>query len=313
MADKMLDRISKILNQAERAEEGSPEREAFMEKALALSQAYSIDLAVARAHQANKEKVEEPTKRRFNIGSYHTERVFPGSGSNPDWVTGDRLTNNTKWLVDLFDEIAKANDLRQTFSGNGIYVHCHGFPSDMEVAEKLFAVLSVQMLADADAAIKRGEHKNLAEPRYKEKSVPNPDYDPDDETWFDGYAKEWVNPKTRTELVIVTKVDGREFRANFYEGFIGRVRSRLWEAKRAAQKAAGVVDEDHGTGLVLRDKKALVDDLYKKETKFVRATYSGATTSSRIDAGVDEGQRAGARANMGITPDVEHNRKIEVT
>lgn len=40
---KIVERLSKILNRAERAEEGSPEHEAFMARAIQLSQAYSID------------------------------------------------------------------------------------------------------------------------------------------------------------------------------------------------------------------------------------------------------------------------------
>lgn len=57
---KMVDRVSKILNQAERAEEGSPEREAFMARAVQLAEAHSIDLDDARAHHARKERVVEP-------------------------------------------------------------------------------------------------------------------------------------------------------------------------------------------------------------------------------------------------------------
>lgn len=57
---KMVDRVSKILYQAERAEEGSPEREAFMARAMQLAEAHSIDLDDARAHHARKEKVAGP-------------------------------------------------------------------------------------------------------------------------------------------------------------------------------------------------------------------------------------------------------------
>jgi hypothetical protein len=313
MADKMLDRISKLLNQAERAEEGSPERDAFMEKAMALAQATSIDLAVARAHQANKEKVEFPEKRRYKIGAYHNERVYH-HGDNEEFATGDRLTIHSKWLTELFNVIAESNDLRQTFGHNGVYVYCHGFPSDMEVTERLYSVLSVQMMHDADAAIKRGEHKNLREPRWVNRNVPNPDYDPTQETYRDNWGgPEWINPKTRVEQVMVTAIDGRVFRANFYQGFIQRVRSRLWEAKQAAERAAGVTsDASTESGIAVRDKKQEVDALYKEETKFVRGTYSGAEVKQDTSAGRDHGREAGARANMGITPDVEFHRKIEV-
>jgi citrate lyase beta subunit len=38
-SESMVTKVSKLLNQAERSPEGSPEREAFMERALQLSQA----------------------------------------------------------------------------------------------------------------------------------------------------------------------------------------------------------------------------------------------------------------------------------
>jgi hypothetical protein len=322
MADKMLDRLSKILNQAERAEEGSPEREAFMEKAMALASAHSIDLSIARAHQAKKERTEEPESRRFKIGSYYHERVItydePVNGQE-DYVFGDRLTQHSSWLVTLFATICETQDLKCTFSTNGIYVWAHGFPSDMDVAEKLYAILSVQMMRDADAAIKRGEHKNLNEPRYVTRSVPNPDYDPDDETYRateeeDGWSG-WHNPKTITREVLVTKVDGREYRANFYKGYIRRVGARLWEARREAQKAAGVQEEGSTAALAIRDKKAEVEDHYEKRvlsTVSKRGGWSPAQASSYIDAGVESGQEAGARANMGLTPDVEPSRKVSI-
>lgn len=316
MADKMLDRVSKLLNQAERAPEESPEREAFLKKAYVLASAYSIDLAIARAHQAKKERVEEPESRRFKIGSYHRERVLTGAFKGGDeYVVGDRLTIHSSWLVTLFNAIAETQDLEATFSNDGIYVYLHGFPSDMEVTERLYAILSVQMIRDADAAIKRGEHKSLREPRYKKRNVPNPNYDPDEPTWRE-YDGTWYNPKTISVDVLVTTVDAREYRANFYEGFIRRARGRLWEAKREARKAAGVEEEGSTAALAVRDKKAEVRDHYEKkvlQTLSKRGKgWAPAEQSTYVDAGVEAGQEAAARANMGLTPDMEASRKVEV-
>lgn len=315
MADKMLDRVSKLLNQAERAEEGSPERASFLDKAYALAAAHSIDLAIARAHQAKKERTEQPESRRFKIGSYHREHVITGDFKGyDDYVMGDRLTQHSSWLVTLFHAIAETQDLRATFSKDGIYVYLHGFPSDMEVAEKLYSILSVQMMRDADAAIKRGEHKTLYEPRYKERSVPNPDYDPDEPTYREGSY--WYNPKTIVQEVRVTSVDAREYRANFYQGFIRRVSARLWDARRTARAAAGVEDETSSAALAVRDKKAEVNDHYEKKVLSTVSTrgsgWTPAEQSTYVDAGVAHGQTAGARANMGLTPDVEHHQKVEV-
>jgi hypothetical protein len=132
---KMLDRVSKVLAQAERAEEGSPEREAFMEKAMTLSAAHSIDLAVARAHQAKKERVEVPEKRSFRVGQ-------------------DRLNAaKNAHFVDLMIAICDANDVEVTISGNNTYVFGVGMPSDLDMCERFFTLLAPQMVSEADAGL----------------------------------------------------------------------------------------------------------------------------------------------------------------
>lgn len=302
---KLLDRVSKLLNQAERAPEGSPEREAFMAKAIVMAQANAIDLAVARAHQAKKEKVEEIEERKVQVGDYVTTQAT---------YAGKRTSNNTKWLSELLTSISPPNDVNCLISHDRMFVYLVGFPSDLEVVERLYASLAVQMISEADKLIKAGAHKDLREPRYKEVNVPNPDYDPTrpTERWNDWGVVQWDNPKTITERRLVTKVDGREFRSNFYQGFINRVSARLWDERRKARTEAGVTDindESNSTAVALRDKEAELKQNWEERTKFVRSTVSGPSVSSYIEAGIEEGQRAGARAGIGREARVDTNTK----
>lgn len=268
MAKNMVDQISKILNQAERAEEGSPERELFMSRAMALSQAYSIDLAIARAHTVKKERVEVPEKRSFKVGQ-------------------DRLkASKNAHFVDLMIAICDANDIEVTISGSNTYVFGVGMPSDLDMAERFFSLLAPQMIQEADAGLKRGDNGEWREGEPKRRRVEIPEserawgqhdgsrdghseayyHDEEDEdliedgqggwlrnrtNWTTGRS-EWVKsyppPKFRNEIVtdeegnVVTErkwvsvEDGRVWRVNFYQGFVNRARSRLREAKKQALK-----------------------------------------------------------------------------
>lgn len=304
-ASKHLDRVSKLLNQAERAPEGSPEREAFMEKAIALSQANSIDLALARAHQANKEKVEQIEERRIQTGQ---------------WV-GARQSNNTKWLAELLTEIAPPNDVRCLISKGGFFVWLVGFPSDLDVVERLYASLAVQMVSEADALIKKGAHKVVDQVR-RTKRIPNPHYIPEDERWY-GESDPMFTRKTievndddedGNPVYVYKPVgsDGRVWRQNFYQGFINRVSSRMWDERRAARKAAKQRDEDNEsneTSVALRDKDSELKANWEERTKGVRGTYSGPAPSRRDHDGLAEGQRAGARATLGREARVDNEQR----
>jgi hypothetical protein len=279
---KSLDKLSKILAQAERAPEGSPERETFMEKALALSQAMSIDLAVARAHQVKKEIVEQPEVRQIEVGSF-------------------RRRYGNSWYVKLFLRIADANDIECTISGSDIWVFAHGFPSDIDVAERLFAMLSVQMVAEADGALKRGDNKEWVETQI---------YEIDNTYSWYGRGERRLKYDEDGHKVIKrvqrSIVDGRVWRNNFYEAFISRVGSRLWTARREARKAAGVdmSDESNATGLILRDKVKEVDEFYKKETEHRSMTsWKGASTSQSSGSAQMAGWHAAEKASLGD----EHN------
>jgi hypothetical protein len=138
MADRMLDKLAKILNQAENA--SSPEEAAtYMKKAQALATLGSIDLAVARQHTAKREQREQPTHKHITIGQ-------------------PRKNNNAR-LVNLFIAIADNNDVKVNIAMNSTFVIAFGMPSDIEVVEVLYASLLYQMTEAANSWLKTGEYK----------------------------------------------------------------------------------------------------------------------------------------------------------
>lgn len=340
MADKRVDLLSKILNQAERAEEGSPEREAFMEKAVAMSQAFSIDLAIARAHQANKEKVEMPERRQFKVG-----------------IQAPRMTNRNAHFVDLMLAICDTNDIQVVISSSNVYVFGTGMPSDLDVAERLFSLLSVQMVSEADAQIKAGAHCEMQRvPKRVRVKLEEEDrawgqhdgsstgrtesfyYDERDEdireTWVNGKLRparqrydyradchEWVAsypPPTHAlkdipgefEERLVPVEDARVWRTNFYAGFVNRTRYRLREARNKALREAGVdlADEASSGAVALRDKAKEVREAFEENEKFVlsnsKSFYGGAQLGRHSYGGREAGDEAGQRAKLGDEKDL---------
>ncbi len=294
-----LAELAKILAKAEN-NPNAAEAEIAFERAAKLSARYGIDLAVARDHLVGKER-QKPVKDKVKVG--------------------DVRRRDNRFMMELFTDIALANDLRCTIQGarlekdgdfmrysqeqrrwldaygldsknpddkdeilrtigepeeyvsksqfkDSIYCNLFGFPSDIEMTKKLYAVAVVMMVTQADKAIRAKRHD------------------------VDGLnAKAW--------------------RANFYIGFTQRIESRLWAIKREAEKAA--IAELEGTGgrsteLVLADKKAEVDDYFKEENPhFYRADgeqkssrgWSGAETKTTSWGARDAGASAADRVNLG--------------
>lgn len=327
---KTLDRIAKVLNQAENA--ATPEEAAaYMERAQHLSTLAQIDLAVARAHTVNKEKVEQVV-------------IDQAVKVNPP----DRRFNR-KYFMDLGAAIASANDCKVLYGGRETFLFVTGFPSDIEVVEALFGILAVQMVSECDAALKRGANKTVVR-RVKKVRVPLPEdeidwggYDEEHDRYYDvaegvpsddNYYKErylgtsYPPPKTRLEIVrdadgkavyeeqVTSSVDGRLYRQNFYDGFIARTRGRLWEAKRSARTEAGADDESSSTALALRNKSEEVEKAFEGRLKALnaRGTYSPAEpTATYIDARA-HGQDAAERARLDLDDDnavgASHKKEI---
>lgn len=332
MADRMLEKVAKLLNQAENA--ATPEEaEAFMAKVQVLASANAIDLAVARAHQADRTKRETPEKRTVQIRDGWKERPLD------------------KWLIELYLLIARVNDIQTLIGGGNYAVYPHGMPSDLDVTETLFTSLSVQMVQAADAAVKRGDHKEERRV-YKQvrEDIPN-----DERAWGEPVNPEaWSSnryyagsqeshdrqaerygednaeplpPKTRlvpardewnakiVEVRKVSAVDARVFRQSFYEGFIARLSSRLWEAKRKAETEAGVnrADASNETGIVLRSKALEVDEFMAVQIGDRKlGVHKGAESKDHTGLGHNSGRAAAAGASLGMSREMGASERAAI-
>jgi hypothetical protein len=139
--DKYLTKLAALLRQAE-STDNEHEAEAFMAAAQKLATATSIDLAVARAHIARKERRAAPIAKRLEIGP-------PGKRA-------------LRTYVQLFLAIARANDLTCDLAGNSTYVIAYGFETDIDVCEALYASLVVQMVRGSDAYLRSGAYRREA-------------------------------------------------------------------------------------------------------------------------------------------------------
>lgn len=297
-----LAEIAKILAKAEN-NPNAAEAEMAFERASRLSARYGIDLAVARSHLAGKER-ETPIKEKVKVGDV-------------------RRRDNT-YMMDLFTNIAVANDLKCTIQGQyvtpkegeergfwryskdlreeieysgfdlkdpaqkdeirevfgepdeyvsksqfkeAIYCNMHGFPSDIEMAKKLFAVAQVMMVSQADKAIRAGVPKSHG-------------------------------------------INAKAWRINFYVGFADRLYHRLMTLKSEAEQAAMAElegTEERSVALVLADKKDEVEDFYREQNPhFCRAdgerkkgrTFKGGSTRGGHQ-GYSDGASAADKVNLG--------------
>ncbi|WP_319453083.1 MULTISPECIES: DUF2786 domain-containing protein [unclassified Mycobacterium] len=136
--DKMLARISALLRKAEHTD-NVHEAEAFMAAAQRLATTTSIDLAVARAHSAERTKTQLPTQRTITIGAAGTRGL--------------------RTYVQLFVVIAAANDVKCDVASNSTFVYSYGFAEDIDATHALYAGLVVQMVKASDAYLVTGAHR----------------------------------------------------------------------------------------------------------------------------------------------------------
>ncbi|WP_174553607.1 DUF2786 domain-containing protein [Nocardia arizonensis] len=147
--DRMLTRIGGLLRKAE-ATDNEHEAEAFMAAAQRLATKTSIDLAVARAHIAGRERRATPTQRVIAIGE-------PGK-------------KGLRTYVQLFVAIASANDVRCDVARTSTQVFAFGFESDIDTCEALYASLLVQMVRASDHYIKSGQYRTATVEKVVEKT-----------------------------------------------------------------------------------------------------------------------------------------------
>ncbi|MET3962300.1 putative metallohydrolase (TIGR04338 family) [Marmoricola sp. OAE513] len=137
--DGMLAKVGKILRHAEGAGTEA-ERETFFSKAQELAAVHSIELAVARAaHEKAEAGRATPTFESVRLGH--------------------RNQRSNVRFIELILAISRANDLRCTIRGDNTGVTLYGFQGDIDVTKALYAVLVVQMVADADAYLRSGAHR----------------------------------------------------------------------------------------------------------------------------------------------------------
>ncbi|MFX0574257.1 DUF2786 domain-containing protein [Nocardia nepalensis] len=137
--DRMLTRIGGLLRQAE-STDNEHEAEAFLAAAQRLATRSSIDLAVARAHIAGRERRPTPVQRMIPIGE-------PGK-------------KGLRTYVQLFVAIAAANDVRCDVARTSTQVYAYGFDSDIDTCEALYTSLLVQMVRASDQYIKSGQYRS---------------------------------------------------------------------------------------------------------------------------------------------------------
>ncbi|MBF6546787.1 DUF2786 domain-containing protein [Nocardia brasiliensis] len=137
--ERMLTRIGGLLRQAE-STDNEHEAEAFLAAAQRLATRSSIDLTVARAHVAGRERRPTPIQRMIPIGE-------PGK-------------RGLRTYVQLFVAIASANDVRCDVARTSTQVYAYGFDSDIDTCEALYASLLVQMVRASDQYIKSGQYRS---------------------------------------------------------------------------------------------------------------------------------------------------------
>lgn len=277
--DKLLTKIGGLLRQAE-GTDNEHEAEAFMAAAQRLATAASIDLALARAHDPAARQAATPITRQVTIGA-----------------AGKR---GLRTYVQLFVQIAQANDITCDVASNSTFIIAYGFESDIDACEALYTSLIIQMVAASDAYLKSGAYKG--------------------ET-----ARQVVTRTTghlRRRLVEEKALSPITARLNFQSAFASRIGARLREARDLQREAAAAnqaaanqtganqtganqTDVAGGrtrvvsTAVALRDKEIEVKDFYRTES-----TARGTWRPSRATAGYSTaarqaGDRAGRRARIG--------------
>ncbi len=260
--DRTLLRIGRLLRQAERTA-NTAERDAFFAKAQTLATRHQIALAVARATAGTEERREEPTWETVLIGE-----------------SGRRSLAR---YVRLIVEIARANGVRVAIYTSNTRVTLYGFPADIAIVRALYASLVTQMVADGDAHLRSGAHK-------------------------DDVREVWNARRRRWEQ---RPVHGSTARAAFYEAWTDHVGVRLERARAETRAAAIAADPGAGaraaeastsTELAIRAREVEVVDYFARISREhgVRGTWKGTASAGQAAPGSHAaGTRAAARARLG--------------
>jgi hypothetical protein len=141
VTDRLVDRIGKLLAQAE-GTDNEHEASAFVERAQQLATEHAVDLELARAKQRERQQrgTQEPlVQEQLQVG---------GKG---------RRGNRHRVL--LYVVVAAVNDVLVNVAHDSTYVLGFGHRTDLEVVERLWGSLAVQMATAAQRRMDRGVHR----------------------------------------------------------------------------------------------------------------------------------------------------------
>jgi hypothetical protein len=267
--DKLLTRIGGLLRQAE-STDNEHEAEAFMAAAQRLATRSSIDLAVARAHIAGRERRPTPMQKVVAIGEAGKKGL--------------------RTYVQLFVAIAAANDVRCDVTRTSTQVYAYGFDTDIATCEALYTSLLVQMVRASDHYIKSGAYKSAT----VEKIV---------------VETRWGRKVQRRIQAPVAAVTARlNFQMAFADRIGRRLAQVKADVEAEAVGADTTAAESAGTALALRNKDLELTDFYSR-TSEARGTWRGPQESTGYSpAARRAGDRAGRTARLGLSAELPSAR-----
>ncbi len=258
MSDKYLARIAALLRKAE-STDNEHEADAYLQAAQRLATLSAVDLAVARAHTATRERRAVPTMREVEIGE-----------------AGRR---GLRTFVALFLAIAHANNLTCDVARNSTRVFAYGFDTDIDAAEQLYSSLVVQMVRTSDAYIKSGAYAE--ELVLREVQVPD-----------------HRRPGVLRRRYEQRPVHATTARINFQLAFGARIGRRLGEARRVTEQELVAQDTSTGTALALRAREVELADHYRSAST-ARGSWSGnRAQAGHAELSRRAGDRAGRAARL---------------
>ena len=245
MSDRLVDRVGKLLAQAE-GTDNEHEAAAFVERAQQLATEHAVDLELARARQRERQQrgTQEPLiQAQLQVGA--------------------KGRRGNRHRVLLYVVVAAVNDVMVNVAHDSTYVLGFGHRTDLDVVERLWSSLAVQMTTAAQRRMDRGEHRDSGVAG---------------QTWrlsfYDGFV-EAVGERLRQ----------------------GRERAL---AQAAEQLAPTGTEGAPSAELVLRDKADRVASFYRSASQ-ARGSWRGAASGrTQISRGARASGRAeGQRADLG--------------